>query len=77
MTEQRLIKRHVVERRTSLARSTIYSMMKQGRFPSQVHLGPHSVRWHEAEIDEFIANPRTWAINQALKRLQRPQEGEK
>ena len=46
--------REVVER-TGLSRSTIYARLGQGGFPRPVSLGGRTVRWIEAELDEWIA----------------------
>lgn len=50
----KLIRRPHVEQRTGLARSTIYDMMKDGRFPRAVRIGNRAVAWPEAEIEEWI-----------------------
>ena len=40
--------------KTGLSRSSIYSRMKAGSFPSSVHLGPRTVGWMQADVDGFI-----------------------
>ena len=50
-----LIRRKEVERITTLSRSRIYALMKQGLFPSSISLGSMSVAWIEAEIQEWVA----------------------
>lgn len=55
-SEERLLRRPEVERRTGLARSTIYARMKDGRFPKQVS-GGSMATWRESEVNEWIANP--------------------
>ncbi|MBC3942000.1 AlpA family phage regulatory protein [Sphingomonas albertensis] len=61
-----LLPRHIVERRTGLKRTTIYSMMKQRRFPTPVRVGIRAVRWRESDISSFVRNPTEWALNYAL-----------
>ncbi len=41
--------------RTGLSRSSIYQRIQEGGFPRQVPLGPQSVAWVEAEVEEWIA----------------------
>lgn len=50
----KLIRRPIVEQRTGLARSTIYDMMKDGRFPRAVRIGDRAVAWPEIEVDAWI-----------------------
>ncbi len=49
-----ILRRKQVESCTGLSRSTIYERVKAGTFPAPVHLGPQSVGWIEAEIEEFL-----------------------
>lgn len=51
----RLLRRPEVERLTGLRRSTIYELMREGRFPKPIQLSKKSVAWVEAEINEWIA----------------------
>ena len=50
-----LLRRREVERRTGLARSSIYEKMANGEFPEPVSLGDRAVAWVEAEVDAWIA----------------------
>lgn len=43
---------------TGLARSTIYKMMSEKVFPSSISLGPKSVGWLEADIQQWIEERR-------------------
>lgn len=43
-----------VRQRTGLSRTTIYSFIKTGAFPSQVCLGARAVGWLEREVDLWI-----------------------
>jgi prophage regulatory protein len=56
MDKERLIRLPEVEKRVGLRHSTIYSYIKQGRFPKQVRLAARAVAWPESKIDEFIAD---------------------
>ena len=40
--------------RTGLSRSTVYDLIRKGKFPSQVNLGPRAVGWVENEIVDWI-----------------------
>lgn len=42
-------------RRTGLSRSQIYVLIRSGKFPRQVDLGPRIVGWIEEEVQSWIA----------------------
>lgn len=44
-----------VKKIIGLSRSTIYSLISQGSFPRQVHLGPKAVAWISSEIQTWVA----------------------
>jgi prophage regulatory protein len=50
----RFIRRKAVEERTGLARSTIYQMVNEGRFPRPVRLGGRAVAWLETEVNDWV-----------------------
>lgn len=60
MTE--LINRKQVEYITGMSRSSIYAMMKQGRFPRQVQCGKRAVRWYKEDIERWSKNPMDWVF---------------
>lgn len=43
-----------VEAIVGLSRSTIYTLMNEGRFPEPVTLGPKSVAWVKSEIEGWV-----------------------
>lgn len=49
-----LLRRKEVEKLTTLSRSRIYDLMKQGLFPKPARLGSMLVAWVEAEVMEWI-----------------------
>lgn len=53
-TRKALIKRREVLARTTLANSTLYELMRAGKFPQSVQIGPRSVAWVEEEVDAWI-----------------------
>lgn len=40
--------------RTGLSRTTIYSMIKVGKFPAQIQIGKRAVGWDSRSIDAWI-----------------------
>lgn len=52
---KRLIRRKEVEGRTGLGASSIYAMMKKGKFPQCLNLSERRVAWVESEVDQWIA----------------------
>jgi prophage regulatory protein len=58
-TRVRLLRRAEVERLTGLSRSTLYSWMKEGRFPQPVRLGARIVAWRESDVTEWLESRQT------------------
>ena len=51
----RLIRRKEVQAKTGLGASSIYAMMKQGKFPKAITLSERRVAWIESDVDSWIA----------------------
>jgi len=52
-----LLRRADVQRRTTLSKTTIYRMVKDGRFPRPIHLGScRAVAWLEEDIENWLAD---------------------
>lgn len=41
--------------RTGLGKSSIYSLIKQGKFPQQIHLSTRTAVWDDDEVDSWLA----------------------
>ena len=52
----RLLRREEVEARCGIARTTIYRLMREGRFPEPLKVGERAVRWPESEITRWLAS---------------------
>ena len=52
---RRLIRRKEVQEKTGLGASSIYAMMKQGKFPKAVNISERRVAWIESDVDSWIA----------------------
>lgn len=50
----RLIRRKEVQDKTGLGASSIYAMMKLGKFPKCLNLSERRVAWLESDIDNWI-----------------------
>ncbi len=50
----RLIRRKEVQDKTGLGASSIYAMMKTGKFPKCLNLSERRVAWLESDIDNWI-----------------------
>ncbi|WP_082450882.1 helix-turn-helix transcriptional regulator [Sphingomonas sp. Leaf22] len=61
--QDNLLRGSTVISRTGIPRSTIYHMMKQGRFPLPVRISQRSVRWRESDIQNFIESPSRWMLD--------------
>ena len=53
MTDDRFLTRAEVEQRFSIARSTIYRLMRSGAFPEPIRIGPRAVRWRASDLDDM------------------------
>lgn len=51
----RLIRRKEVQDKTGLGASSIYAMMKIGKFPKCLNLSERRVAWLESDVDNWIA----------------------
>ena len=56
MTDDRLLTRREVEARTGLRTSQLYSLMRAGSFPLPLKVSVQSVRWHQSEVEAWIAS---------------------
>lgn len=50
-----ILRRKQVEARTGLSRSTLYDLIKAGKFPPPIPLGCKSVGWVESEVNAWLA----------------------
>ena len=50
----RLLTVREVMERVRMSRSTLYRLMRLGRFPEPVRVGLKAVRWKSDEIDQFL-----------------------
>jgi prophage regulatory protein len=53
---ERILRRHEVEMRTGLPRSSLYRLIAAGEFPRQRRLSPSTVGWLESEITSWISS---------------------
>lgn len=56
----RFIKLPKVLELTQIGRTTLWRLVKNGRFPKPVHIGPNSVAWREDDYEAWAANPEKW-----------------
>ena len=50
----RLLRRREVEKITGMSRSSIYRLMKKGKFPRRVRIGSKAVRWRLSVIMAWL-----------------------
>ena len=67
MASQSLLRLPRVEAATGYKRSTIYKLVKEGRFPPPISLGDRASAWVETEVDDWIAD-RIRASRQPLRK---------
>jgi len=51
----RFIRRKEVQAKTGLGASSIYAMMKQGKFPKAISISERRVAWVESDVDQWIS----------------------
>ena len=51
----RLLRREEVETRCGIACTTIYRLMRAGKFPTPIKVGPRAVRWSASEVESWVA----------------------
>lgn len=54
--KENLIRLPEVIKRTGISKTTIYELINEKRFPSQVKIGARAVAFIESEIDEWLIN---------------------
>ncbi|OJH81918.1 helix-turn-helix transcriptional regulator [Serratia marcescens] len=54
--KENLIRLPEVIKRTGISKTTIYELINEKRFPSQVKIGTRAVAFIESEIDEWFVN---------------------
>ena len=55
-TQNHIIRLPEVKKRTGLSRSTIYALIKENAFPSQIQLSKRAVGWHSHEVDNWVSS---------------------
>ncbi|QTH23420.1 AlpA family transcriptional regulator [Rhizorhabdus wittichii] len=55
-TNDKLLTMKEVEQIVGYCKVTIYKMVREGRFPQQVQLGPNKVAWFQSEVLIWISN---------------------
>lgn len=56
MSATTIIRLTQVKQLIGLSRSSIYSLMRKGQFPTTIKLGSRSVGWVESEIHSWLAS---------------------
>jgi prophage regulatory protein len=56
----RFIKMPKVLELTQMGRTTLWRLVKNGKFPKPIHIGPNSVAWREGDYEAWAANPEAW-----------------
>ena len=51
----RALNYHELKKKTGLARSTVFTLEKDGKFPKRRKFGKSGTRWIESEVDAWIA----------------------
>ena len=62
-----LLTRREVEARCGLSRSSLYRLMRLGRFPEPIRVAIRAVRWREREIEDWLST-RPRATGESLGR---------
>ena len=52
----KILRRDDVLDRIGLSRSSLYNMVRAGRFPAPMRLGQRAVGWRLSDVDEWVAS---------------------
>lgn len=52
--EARILRIKQTKERTGLSRSTLYNLIKEGKFPAPIPLGARAVGWLSSDVDAWI-----------------------
>ncbi|MFC0304422.1 helix-turn-helix transcriptional regulator [Rhizorhabdus histidinilytica] len=63
--KDRLLRIAEVRQRTGLSVPSVYRREAAGTFPARIRTGPRMVAWYESDIDDFVADPGGYRVNQA------------
>ena len=58
--EDRLVRIDEILALTGLSRTKLYDLIAEGTFPTQVRVGPRSVRWRLSEVLGMESDPGLW-----------------
>jgi len=64
-----ILRRHQVEARTGLSRSTIYKFMSEGMFPKPVRIGVRAVGWNSSSVEAVNAARIAGKTNTEIRAL--------
>jgi prophage regulatory protein len=55
MPQNNILRLKQVISKTGLSKSTIYTLLSEGKFPSRIQLSSRSIGFSEIEVDNWIA----------------------
>ncbi len=61
---ERILRLNAVLDRTGLSRATLYRKINDGTFPAQLKLSTRCAGWRESAINEWMANPAHYIVDQ-------------
>ncbi len=59
----RFLRKRLILAATGMSDTTIWRLVRDGKFPPPTKLGPNSVSWRESDYEEWAADPEGWAAN--------------
>jgi len=59
-TQERLLQVKAVSPIAGLGVSTIWAMVRKGKFPAPIKITPHTTRWRLSDINAWLENPAEW-----------------
>ena len=58
MPETKLLDSHQAAKMVGISRSSFIRWTREGHAPAGIKLGPRAIRWHVADLEEFIEQRR-------------------
>ena len=49
-----ILRRHELEKKLQISRSSIYAMISEGKFPTPIKVGRRAVGWRSSDIEKWL-----------------------
>ncbi len=57
----RFLRKAEILKATGLSDTTIWRLVKNGKFPQPYKIGPNSIAWRECDYERWATDPAAWS----------------